>query len=473
MNVTRVSDSPTEVTLNVAMNSEDEEPFISRSYRRLVNRVQIPGFRRGKAPRSIVESHLSRAALVQEALEFMIPETLDRILKDQNLRAFGEPDLEILEVDPVAFKAVVPLEPVVELGNFRSIRLERKPAEVTADQVSEVIERLRYEAAPWEPVDRAVQFGDLLSLNVWGAIAGEQAIDDQGIDYIPQLDNPNPIPGFSVYLEGMSEGQEKEFNLTVPQGQPQHPYAGKECHLRVQVLSVKEKKLPELDDEFAKGIRDGYESLGALRSYVSQRLTEAAEDASLRQLEQESLQELLKGATLQVSQLIYQRELDTLYENRQRALSNQRLDLDTYLSVIGKSQEEWLAQLRPQAEERLNTFLVLRKIAEEEGFNVSHEEIQGEMDSILSAAGDSRESVQRTLSTENAQDSIRTSLLNRKVMGRLVEIVQGHAGQGEPQAGATGASAGEVDAHQSQEGHAEASLPHPEGTNEGAQSHAV
>jgi trigger factor len=318
-----------------------------------------------------------------------------------------------------------------------------------------------------------VQFGDLLSLNVWGAIEGEQAINDQGIDFIPRLDNPEPIPGFSVYLEGMSEGQEKEFTLTVPQAHHQHPYAGKECHLRVQVLSVKEKKLPELDDEFAKGIRDGYESLEALRSYVRQRLTEAAEDASLRQLEQESLQELLKGATIQVSQLIYQRELDTLYENRQRALSNQRLDLDTYLSVIGKSQEEWLAQLRPQAEERLNTFLVLRKIAEEEGFNISHEEIQGEMDSILSTAGDARESVQRTLSTENAQDSIRTSLLNRKVMGRLVEIVQGHSGQGEPQAGAAGAVAGVVDTPPSQESQAETSLPDPEGTNEGAQSHAV
>ena len=251
MNVTRESDSPTEVTLNVEMNSEDVEPFVSRSYRRLVNRVQIPGFRRGKAPRSIVESHLSRATLVQEALEFMIPETLDRILKDQNLRAFGEPDLEILDVDPVAFKAVVPLEPVVELGDFRSIRLERKPAEVTGDQVSEVIERLRYEAAPWEPVARAVQFGDLLSLNVWGTIAGEQAIDDQGVDYIPQLDNPNPIPGFSVYLEGMTEEGEKEFTLTVPQDQHHPQYTGKECHLRVQVLSVKEKKLPELDDELS------------------------------------------------------------------------------------------------------------------------------------------------------------------------------------------------------------------------------
>ena len=149
MNITKESASPTEVTLNVEMEPEDVEPFISRSYRRLVSRVQIPGFRPGKAPRSIVETHLGRAALVQEALEFMVPETLDQVLKDENLQAFMEPQLEILDMEPVSFKAVVALEPVVDLGDLRSIKLERQPVEVTDDQVDEVIAHLRYESAPW------------------------------------------------------------------------------------------------------------------------------------------------------------------------------------------------------------------------------------------------------------------------------------------------------------------------------------
>ena len=124
MNVTKDSTSPTEVVLSVEMAPEDEEPFISRSYRRLVSRIQIPGFRPGKAPRSIVESHVGRSALVQEAIEFMVPETLDQVLKQENLQAFMEPDLEILEVEPVSFKAVVPLEPIVQLGDLASIKLD-------------------------------------------------------------------------------------------------------------------------------------------------------------------------------------------------------------------------------------------------------------------------------------------------------------------------------------------------------------
>ena len=425
VNVTRESSNPTEVTLNILMDLDDEEPFINRSYRRLVSRLQIPGFRPGKAPRSIVERHVGRAALVQEALEFMIPETLDQVLKDQDIQAFIEPELELLEVEPVSFKAVVPLEPEVDLGDFRMIRLEPEPVEITQDGVDEVVEQLRFEAGPWEPVDRPVQFGDLLSLDITGTILGEQAISDQGIDFVPQLDNQLPIPGFSVYLEGAEEGQEKEFTLTVPDDHPQTEYASNECRFRVKVLSIKEKRLPDLDDEFAKGIRDGYESLKALHSDVKERLTKDAETASLRQLEKNSLEELLKIASVQASNLIYQRELDQMNQEHEKRLQGQRVDMDTYLSYIGNTQEEWLEHLRPQAEQRLNTFLVMRKLAEQEGIDVDPQDIQAEIDSMASTSGDSEESVRTALSTDSARDSIRSSLLSRKVMEHLVEIVQG------------------------------------------------
>jgi len=425
VNVTKESESPTEVTLNISMDSADEEPFIGRSYRRLVGRVQIPGFRPGKAPRSIVERHLGRSVLVQEALEFMIPETLDQVLKDEDLSAFAEPQLEILEVEPVSFKAVVPLEPIVDLGNFREIRLEKDEVEVTHDQVDEVMEQLRLESAPWEPADRPAKFGDLLNLNVNGTILGEPAITDQGIDFIPELENPLPIPGFSVHLEGMTEGQEKEFTLNIPDDSPQTEYAGKECHIIVNVLSIKEKNLPELDDEFAKGVRDGYDSLEALKEDVEKRLLADGESAALRRLEQTGMEELLKSASIQASELVYQRELDMIREDRERAIRSQRLDMDTYLNYLGQTQDEWQEQLRPQAEERLKTYLVLRQLAKEETLEISDEEIDAEIDSVASSSRESEDSIRQIFSTDSSRESLRSSLLNRKVMGRLVEILQG------------------------------------------------
>ena len=466
MIVTKESETPTDITLNVSMASEDEEPFIGRSYRRLASRVKIPGFRPGKAPRSIVESHLGRTALVQEALEFMIPETLNQVLSDESIQAYADPQLELLEIEPVSFKAIVPLEPLVDLGDFRSIHVDREPVEVTEEQVDEVVEQLRNESAPWDPVERPVQFGDLLNLNVDGTIEGDQAINDKGVDFIPEKENPMPMPGFSAGLVGMTAGETKELSLFVPDDHNQEEYAGKECQFKVEVLSIKEKLLPELDDEFAKGIRDGYESLEALKDFVRQRIKDDGEASADRQAQEASVQELLKTASVQASDLIYQRELDHMYEERERSLRSQRMDMDTYLGYIGKTGEEWREELRPRAQERLNTYLVLRKLAEEESIEISPEDIQSEIDTIVVNAGDSEETMRNTLSSESAHESIRSSLVNRQVMARLLEIT------GAAALGSTDQPANEEEAEDSQEESDAAGSPDPEEPEQGAEPDA-
>ena len=466
MIVTKESETPTDITLNVSMASEDEEPFIGRSYRRLASRVKIPGFRPGKAPRSIVESHLGRTALVQEALEFMIPETLNQVLSDESIQAYADPQLELLEIEPVSFKAIIPLEPLVDLGDFHSIHVDREPVEVTEEQVDEVVEQLRNESAPWDPVERPVQFGDLLNLNVDGTIEGDQAINDKGVDFIPEKENPMPMPGFSTGLVGMTAGETKELSLFVPDDHNQEEYAGKECQFKVEVLSIKEKLLPELDDEFAKGIRDGYETLEALKDFVRQRIKDDGEASADRQAQEASVQELLKTASVQASDLIYQRELDHMYEERERSLRSQRMDMDTYLGYIGKTGEEWREELRPRAEERLNTYLVLRKLAEEESIEISPEDIQSEIDTIVVNAGDSEETMRNTLSSESAHESIRSSLVNRQVMARLLEITGAAAPSSADQ------PANEEEAEDSQEESDAAGSPDPEEPEQGAEPDA-
>ena len=426
MNVTRESDNSTEVTLNILMDSEDEEPFLNRSYRRLASRVRIPGFRPGKAPRSVVENHLGRITLVQEALEFMIPESLDKVLRDEEISAFTEPQLEVLDLEPVSFKAVVALEPTVSLGDLESIRVEAPEVAVGDEDVEQVLENLRYESAPWEPAERPVAFGDLVTLNVNGTVGGQDVVNDEGVDYIPQLDNNFPVPGFSVYLEGMTEGQDKEFTLPIPEESLPKDSTSSECHFRVEVISVKEKRLPELDDEFAKGVRDGFESMEALSVHVRERLTQDAEATAQRELERNCLEEVKKIATVQASDLIYQREMESIREDHERTLRNQRLDMDTYLRLTGQTEQEWQEQVRPQATDRLTTFLVLRKLAEQENLEVEPGEVDAEIGRLMeNSAEESAEGLRQMLSTEDSRESIRASLLNRKVMLRLVEIVQG------------------------------------------------
>ena len=426
MNVTRETDKPTEVTLSVLMDAADEEPFLNRSYRRLAGRVRIPGFRPGKAPRSVVENHLGREALVQEALDFMVTESLDQVLREQEIRPFMEPQLEVTGLEPVSFKAVVALEPTVELGDFRDIRLQPAVVAIGPAEINRVLERLQYENAPWEPAGRPAAFGDLVTLNVHGDIDGQEAINDEGVDYIPNMENRHPLPGFSVYLEGMTEGQEKEFTLPIPPESAPDGVAGRECRFRVEVIAVKEKRLPELDDEFAKGVQDGFESLDALSEHIRGRLTEEAEATAQRELERNSLEEVKKLATVSASELIYQREMEGIREDHERTLRSQRLDLETYLRLTGQTEQEWQTQLRPQAEDRLTTFLVMRKLAEQENLQVEPDEVEAEIRRLMeTSADDPAANMRRILNSPDSRESIRASLLNRKVMDRLVAIVQG------------------------------------------------
>jgi trigger factor len=426
------------------MDAEDEEPFLNRSYRRLASRVRIPGFRPGKAPRSIVESHLGRETLLQEALEFMIPESLDQVLREHEIRAFAEPQLEVLDLEPVSFKAVVPLEPEVDLGEFRSIRLTPAPVEIGEEDINRVLESLQFESAPWEPAERPVAFGDMVTINVKGTIAGEDAIDDEGVDYVPQLDNNLPLPGFSVYLEGMSEGQEKEFTLAVPEEYPQESYAGKDCRFQVEVVAIKEKRLAEFDDEFAKGVLDGFESMEALSEHIRERLTEEGKANAQRDLERSIMEEVKKQATINASELIYQREMDSIREDHERSLRNQRLDMDTYLRFVGQTEEEWQEHLRPQAEDRLATVLVMRKLAEQEELEVEDDEIDAEIDRLMeNSAEETAESFRRVLSSEDSRESIRSSLMNRKILARLVEIASSEDDPGEDVVEPSGEPAGE------------------------------
>lgn len=432
MKVTRDNSSPIEVTLTVELATEDENPFIERSYRRVVSRLNIPGFRRGRAPRHIVESMMGRTALLQEALEFMVPETLDKVLQDEEVSAFGEPSIEVTELEPVSFTATVPLEPTVDLAGYREIRVETDPVEVTDEEVDGVLDRVREEQAVWEPVERAAEYGDRLNLDVLGAMEEETVVEDEDVEYIPNEENVLPFPGFAPNLVGLSEEDESEFTVTVPEDYPREQYAGKDIQFKVSVLSVKEKSLPELDDEFAKSVGDGFDDLEALRTSIRESLTSQAENAARNDLEQKSLEALCDVAVVNASPLLYERELEAMQADRERMLRQQGIDLPTYLRFMGKSADEFLDEMRPNAERRLVSALVMRKLAEVEEIEISDEDVQSETDRLLGlSAGDEEQdesnldSLREFLGSESTRDNIRSTLHSRRVMERLTDIAQG------------------------------------------------
>ena len=441
MKVTRDNASPIEITLTVELEPEDEGPFVERSYRRTVTRLNIPGFRRGKAPRHIVESMVGRTALLQEALEFMVPETLNQVLTDEDVSAFAEPSIEVTELEPVSFTATIPLEPTIDLGEYRALRVESEPVDITDEQVDNVVSRLQEEQAVWEPVERPAQYGDRLNLDVTGDIDGETVVEDRDIEFIPNEDNVLPFPGFAPNLVGLSEEEESEFAVTIPEDYPREQYAGKEVQFKVTVLSVKEKNVPELDDEFAKAVGEGFDDLESMRESIRESLTNQAEAASRNELEQKSLDALCEAAVINASPILYERELEAMQADRERMLRQQGLDLATYLRFMGKTADEFLDEMRPNAERRLIGGLVLRKLAEVEDIEVTDEDIQSETDRLLEmSTGEETEqanldTLREFLDSESTRDNIRSSLHSRRVLERLTDITQGKLAEsdaGEP-----------------------------------------
>lgn len=426
--VTTESSSPTEIILNIALDAADEEPFVDRSYRRTVGNLAIPGFRKGKAPRSIVESHVGRQALLREALDYMIPETLNRVMQERELRAFIEPQVEMLEWEPVSFKAVIALEPAVDLGDFRQLRLEKTPATISDEQIDLVIDRLRRESAPWEPVSRPAQFGDLLTLDVRGVMDDVEIINDSAVDFIPQPENVLPFPGFAQHLEGLTEGVAKDFILVIPEDYPRPEFAGKEVSFQATALAIKEKNLPAADDEFAKGVGEGYADLAALRAEMFARLDSEAQAQADRAFQERTLAAVLDQATVDLSDLVIGREVQGIVEERERMLRQQRLDLESYLGYVGKTPQEFQEELRPEAIARLRRTLVMRQLAKEESIAVEPEEVQAEVDDMLAETTDeNREAMRQALYAEDTLVSIQNAILTRKTMERLTAIVQGLA----------------------------------------------
>ena len=438
MKVTTESSSPTEIILNIALDAADEEPFVDRSYRRTVGNLAIPGFRKGKAPRSIVESHVGRQALLREALDYMIPETLNRVMQERELRAFIEPQVEMLEWEPVSFKAVIALEPAVDLGDFRQLRLEKTPATISDEQIDLVIDRLRREAAPWEPVSRPAQFGDLLTLDVRGVMDEVEIINDSAVDFIPHPENVLPFPGFAQHLEGLLEGVAKDFILVIPEDYPRPEFAGKAVSFQATALAIKEKNLPAADDEFAKGVGEGYADMAALRAEMFARLNSEAEAQAERAFQERTLAAVLDQATVDLSDLVIGREVQGIVEERDRMLRQQRLDLESYLGYVGKTPQEFQEELRPEAVARLRRTLVMRQLAKEESIAVTLEEAQAEVEEMLleEAAEENREAMRRTLYAEENLVSIQNAILTRKTMERLTAIVQGLADSDETETAA-------------------------------------
>jgi trigger factor len=421
--VTREKIENSQAFLTIEMEPAEVERSLDEAYRRLAKKTNIPGFRKGKAPREILERYLGKESFMEDALSHLVPQAYEQALKEQQLEAIAQPHIELIQTDPVIFKAIVPLMPVVKLGDYHQIQVAPEPVEVTDDRVDAVIERLRHQNATWEPVERATDFGDLLVLEIESQVEGKPFINQKGAQYQLVRDSAYPVPGFGEQLVGMKKGEEKEFKLELPADFPEE-LREKEASFKVKVVEIKEEILPELNDEFASQLGPELKTVAALKEEVASNLRRRAEEQARMDFEEKVIDAVVDQAQVEFPPVLVEMEIHRLIDEQSRRFQMQGGSLEEYLKSANKTEEQLHEELYPLATKRVTRSLVLGKVAEEEKIEVDESEIDAEIERMISNAGERKNELRRALGSPRSRQSIRQILLTRKTINRLVEIAK-------------------------------------------------
>lgn len=405
--------------LHVEASPEEMERSLDRAYRNLVKQVTVPGFRKGKAPRNMLERHLGRDRLLREAIEILIPELYQAALDEHKIEPIGEPDIEVVTREPLVFKAIVPLEPSVDLGDYRSIRVQREEVQVKDEDVDALLEELRYRYAVHEPVERPIQAGDIVRADVRIVIDGKEVFREEDAQFRLRKGATVLLPGFADGVAGMAKGETKEIPVSVPEGE--RPLSGKSGTATVTVKEVKEERLPELTDDFAREVGEGFESLAALRERLRSDLRERLEAEAEADYREKAVSALVeKAPVIEFPPLLVDREIERLIHDQAHASG---MDVEGYLQMIKRSGEQIVKELTPSATERVRRALAVEHLAEKENIQVTNEDIDAEIESLVASSGQSAEEIRKVLSTGGGRASVARSLFVRKTVDRLVEIV--------------------------------------------------
>ena len=429
MKITQDEVVDNQTTLHIELEDADLAPYLDMGYRRIADRVAIPGFRRGKAPRRVVEQALGREQLLSEVLDSMAYETAEKAIAQTELDAAAHPKIERLDMqDAVRITAIVPLNPEVRLGDYRSTRIDFDVEEVTEDQVDDQIDSIRESLGTWEKAERPAQFGDLITMTMRGMVEGEdEQVWGMGGQSMYLAENgTNPLPGFPAELVGAAEGDHLDFALDVPEIYPRMPaLAGKRASFSVDVLDVLERSLPELNDEFAQGLPDGFENLEALRAEVRVALARASDEKANAEYRDLVVTALVEDAQLDLPPVLIEREADHILSEQFGFLENNNIRPEDYLASIGRTEDELRQEAETEAARRVRRSLTLSRVAEIENVEATEAEVSERFNLMYAGARLKRRE------RRSRRESLGRALKIEKTVETLVSFAKGESENGE------------------------------------------
>jgi trigger factor len=417
-----------QLKLQIEVDEDRHNQAIETAYKKLAPSVQIPGFRAGKAPRPLIEKQLGRHRLLDEAMDIVVPDAYREALEEVEITPVAQPSMELVSHEPLVFTATVPLQPLVEVNDYQSLRVPRDEVKIEDKQVDEALAELQRRNATIEPVDRKAKKGDIISGSV-SARAGDMSIfsaDD--IEFRVTEESLQSLPGFIDVVVGLKKGDEVTTEAEAPADHEDENIAGKTMSYVVKVAEVKEENLPKLDDDFAKMVGD-YETLLALRAKIREDIENSENEAALRTYETQAVDALVDQAKIEYAPQMLEHEIDHLLEDQANLDPRDPRAQLIYLQRMNKSEEEVRESVREEALQRLKRSLVLSQFAEAENITVEDSDIDAEIETMAGSAGEQADALRQLFGSEDARDSLARTLHTRKTLARLVELTSQDGGK--------------------------------------------
>ncbi|HVU73140.1 MAG TPA: trigger factor [Mycobacteriales bacterium] len=457
MDVTTETLSPTRVRLSITVPFEELTPSIDQAYKKIAGQVRVPGFRPGKVPARVIDQRVGRAAVLSEALDGALGTFYTQAVEDAKVAAISRPEVDIQtfnDGEPLAFTAEVDIRPEFELPAYDTFEVTVDDAEVTDEDVQEQIDALRERGASLVVVDRPVEDGDVVRIDLKTTVDGEEVEGAQATGIAHEVGAGGLIPGLDEALVGATVGGDVTFTTPIEQGE----HTGKEATVVATVHEVKGKELPELDDAFAAA-HSQFETVDALRGDLRERLERMKKLQQGIEARDKVADLLLEKTDIPLPETVVEAEVGNLEHEVVHSLGHDDAAVARYLQMVGKTREEWTAQLREQAEKSVRTQLVLDAIAEKEEIGVSQEELSDQIVRRALRSGISPDEYARQVVEAGAVQSLAVDIRRGKALAVVLEGAKITDASGRPvdlealRDDAPPIVAGPGDGHDDHEGH--------------------
>ncbi len=411
------------VELVIEVSAEAFDAAVEKAYRKNKGNISVPGFRKGKAPRKIIESMYGASVFYEEAVDEVYPTAYAEAVAEQGLDVVAYPSVEIVSVGPegLTFKAIVTVKPEVKLGEYKGVTAPKAEVEITEKDIERELNPLVERASRMVSVDRESQVGDTVVIDFDGFLNGERFEGGKGDDYNLELGSHTFVPGFEDAVVGMKAGDEKDIDITFPKEYPAE-LANKDVVFKVKVHEVKEKVAPALDDEFAKDVSE-FETLEELKKDLGEKLRERRQADADRNYENALMEQVCNNMEVEIPDAMVDYRVDEMLQDFAQRISSQGIPFEEYMKYMGTDVNTMRIQMRPNALASIKSTLALEAIVAAEGLTATDEEVEEEIKNYAEQSGMEFDQVKEMINA----DELKKDLAMRKA-GKLV-IESGKVGE--------------------------------------------